>query len=287
MASFVTTGLNGTTDVLLMLDYEPQYRPSWNFTTNFSQRSQGAWSALLDAVHTPVIDTNWTDLVGWAVPPGGSGKGWASLSPEQRLSLQAKSWDYFVRAYLTAGVRAIKAVLPKAVDLSVWNWPFKFGAFKPAWWDGLMDEMGWLWAEMPVFMPDLYNEFYSGQESTKPAALATCTAQNTSVTKGYFQDNVDTNRRLRAAYQPGAKIFLSVWWHYMCAQHVNGDIGYFMQDGNIDALFGATGVDGIALWGSVHSGGSVPTGEDGNVTEIVEYLDRVWSPYVAKRCTGA
>lgn len=45
-----------------------------------------------------------------------------------------------------------------------------------------MDELGWLWKELPVFMPDLYPEFYSGDAASKPADLETCTSQNASRT---------------------------------------------------------------------------------------------------------
>ena len=52
----------------------------------------------------------------------------------------------------------------------------------PEWWDEVMDELGWLWKELPVFMPDLYPEFYSGDAASKPADLKTCTSQNASGT---------------------------------------------------------------------------------------------------------
>ena len=341
MASYAAAGLNGTTASLLMLDYEPPWRPCWNFTTNYGERAQPRWAAQLAAVHTPKLDTNWTALVGWTPPAGATD--WASLSAAEQQALQAVSWDFFCRQYLTAGVRAIKTAMPAAVDLSVWcvpdlplhtrarfatpmrwrptlracgcghdrclpplirNWPFKFGS-KPPGWDALMDEMGWLWAELPIFMPDLYQEFYSGPEAERPAALATCAAQNASVTATYFQSNIDTARRLRAKFNPKAKIFLSVWWHYMCAQHVTGDPGYFVKDGNLPAMFGASGHDGLALWGSV---GDFP-GEDANATQarldvcsethiwhsytprahgcgaqVKEYLGSTWAPLIAANC---
>ena len=52
----------------------------------------------------------------------------------------------------------------------------------PGWWNEVMDELGWLWKELPVFMPDLYPEFYSGDAASKPADLKTCTSQNASGT---------------------------------------------------------------------------------------------------------
>ena len=143
-----------------------------------------------------------------------------------------------------------------------------------------MDEMGWLWAELPIFMPDLYAEFYSGSAATRPVVLSTCTAQNASTTAHYYQDNVDNALRLKTKYNPSAKVILSVWWHYMCAQHITGDAGLFMRDGNLDGLFGAYGNDGIALWGSV---GDYP-GEDANASQVIAYLDAVWAPRVAKHC---
>jgi hypothetical protein len=61
-------------------------------------------------------------------------------------------------------------------------------------------------AELPVFMPDLYSEFYSGSLSSKPALLPRCTAQNTTATQAYFQDNVNNNLRLKRQYNPQAKV---------------------------------------------------------------------------------
>ena len=46
--------------------------------------------------------------------------------------------------------------------------------------------------------------------------------------------------RLKNKYNPNAKVYLSVWWHYMCAQHVTTDLGYFVRDGNLDGLFGVS-----------------------------------------------
>ena len=131
-----------------MLDYEPQYRPTWRFTT-MATGTAPQWASFLQTTHTPHIDTNWTQLVGWPVPVGASG--WASLTPLQQTSLQAVSWDFFVRTYLTAGLVAIKQAMSAdaryhTVQLSVWNWPFKFWQrSNAADWDSMMDEMGWLW----------------------------------------------------------------------------------------------------------------------------------------------
>ena len=125
---------------------------------------QPRWAALLTAVHADGIDTNWTSLVGWTVPAAATD--WASLTKQQQTEVQITSWEYFIKAYLTAGLRAINAALPPKVELSFWNWPFKFGrSGLPPWWNDVMDELGWLWAELPVFMPDLYPEFYSGAAS--------------------------------------------------------------------------------------------------------------------------
>ena len=237
---------------------------------------------MLATIHTEQIDTNMTSLIGWAAPAGAAN--WAALSSQQQVDLQHAAWDYFCRQYLTAGLRAVKAALPAKVELSFWNWPFKFGKTgKPAEWDDTMDELGWLWAELPIFMPDLYPEFYSGTAGSLPADLSTCTAENKSSTLAYFQANVDNALRLKKKHNPQAKVYLSVWWHYMCAQHVTADLGYFVRDGNLDGLFAATGHDGIALWGSVGDF----AGEDANATEVQAYLEEYWGPHVEKHCRTA
>ena len=215
------------------------------------------------------------------MPPASGATGWRDLDTMQQTRLQALSWDFFVREYLTAALRAIKAVVPAGMDLGVWNWPFKFWrrASAPQW-DGWMDELGWLWAELPVLLPDLYPEFYAGPVGSRPAALSTCTAQDGHATTDYFQSNVDNALRLKRTYNPAAKVVLSVWWHYMCAQKITGDLGYFVDDGNLAALFGVVGIDGIAIWGSI----GTSTGEDANATEVAGYLNSVWAPHLASRC---
>eukprot|EP01051_Picozoa_sp_SAG22_P001149 SAG22_NODE_43_length_25304_cov_5.394644_1_plen_966_part_00 len=283
MAQYTQAALNGSAEGLMMVDYEPQWRPSWRFP-NPNGTAQPKWAAMLATVHGgKALDKNWTTLVGWAAPAGATN--WGSLTAAQQTELQRVSWDFFTKKYLTAGLRAIKAALPAKVELAFWNWPYKFGkSLKPPWWDRVMDELGWLWAELPVMMPDLYPEFYSGAAASMPAVLGTppaaCTALGASTTAAYFQDNIDNALRLKAKYNPQAKVFLSVWWHYMCAQHVTGDLGYFVQDGNLDALFSATGHDGIALWGSV----GVFPGEDANATQVTQYLETFWGPHVATHC---
>lgn len=51
----------------------------------------------------------------------------------------------------------------------------------------------------------------------------------------------------------------------MRAQHVTQDLGYFVQDANLNNLFQSSGHDGIALWGSVGDS----SGEDNNSSEVV------------------
>lgn len=149
----------------------------------------------------------------------------------------------------------------------------------------LMDELGWLWAELPVFMPDLYSEFYSGDEAAKPSTLERCVTENASATRAYFQDNVNEALRLKAKFNPAAKVFLSVWWHYMCAQEVvaNATAPPFVVDGNLAALFAATGHDGLAIWGSV--GGA--KGEDQDEDQVAGYLAGHWGPLVTAGCAPA
>ena len=101
---------------VLMLDYEPAYRPGWRFHT--SSRPDKLWAAFLQRVHTPALDHNWTRLVGWT-PPAGHEGGWESLSASQQDDLMGASWDFFCKAYLSAGFDAIRAAIPPAVKLSV------------------------------------------------------------------------------------------------------------------------------------------------------------------------
>jgi hypothetical protein len=123
MAGLVSKELNGTQSGLLMIDYEPPFSASWNFSTDFSTKPEPLWQAKLASVHNQSFDKNWTELVGWTVPSGGGAQNWDDLTAAQQLSLQAVSWDFFCKQYFTAGVRAIKATLPENVQLSFWNWP--------------------------------------------------------------------------------------------------------------------------------------------------------------------
>jgi hypothetical protein len=121
MAALVVKELNGTHPGLLMIDYEPPFSASWNFSTDFSTKPDALWRATLASVHNESFDTNWTNLVGWGIPQGAHS--WDDLTASQRLSLQAVSWDFFCQRYFAAGIRAIKAALPPNVLLSFWNWP--------------------------------------------------------------------------------------------------------------------------------------------------------------------
>jgi hypothetical protein len=284
MAAFVQKGLDGTQSALLMIDYEPPFSVSWNFSTKFSTVPEPLWKNLLASVHAHSFDRNWTNLVSWKAPAGA--EKWHDLSPAQQLVMQEVSWNYFCQRYFTVGIKAIKAVLPANVKLSFWNWPYKFwfhqGVIGNARWGPLMDELGWLWAELPIFMPDLYPEFYSGSDGAKPATLAKCMTENRSSTRAYFQDNVNEALRLRDKYNPAAKVYLSVWWHYMCAQEVtaNATSPPFVQDGNLEALFATTGHDGLAIWGSVGSF----TGEDHDEGQVAAYFESKWGALVAAHC---
>eukprot|EP00035_Acanthoeca_spectabilis_P007234 m.134151 g.134151 ORF g.134151 m.134151 type:complete len:196 (+) comp13856_c0_seq3:1156-1743(+) len=145
-------------------------------------------------------------MVGWkpagTLPPNAN---WASLSDADQASLQEVSWNWFVREYLTAGLKAIRQALPPTVNLGAWNWPFKFWTLPPGGlprWNAMMDEMGWLWQLMDVFIPDVYPEFYSGPLESRPMVLSNCKAENASTTTSYFQSNVDVAVRLRNAFNP-------------------------------------------------------------------------------------
>ena len=285
MAALALNELNGARSSLLMIDYEPPYSPCWNFSTQFSSRPEPLWEAKLAAIHRQSFDSNWTELVGWSAPSGAHC--WKNLSAADKLSLQETSWNWFCQRYLTAGIRAIKAALPAGVGLSFWNFPSKFwfhqGVIGKEQWFPLMDELGWLWAELPVFMPDLYQEFFSGD--TKPTSLQRCVTENATATRAYFQDNVNEALRLRDKYNPTAKVFLSVWWHYMCAQEVgvNETAPPFVKDGNLDALFAATGHDGIAIWGSVGDA----KGEDQSEPQVAAYFEQFWGALVSSHCMAS
>ncbi len=123
MARWTLAGLNATTEGLLMVDYEPAYRPSWRFP-NPNGTAQPRWEEFLATVHADAIDTNFTSLVGWSVPATASD--WSSLTKHQQDQLQMVSWDYFCRQYLTAGLRAINAALPAKVELSFWSEELSF-----------------------------------------------------------------------------------------------------------------------------------------------------------------
>jgi hypothetical protein len=67
----------------------------------------------------------------------------------------------------------------------------------------------------------------------------------------------------------------------MCGQDITQDPAFFVNQANLDGLFGAVGHDGVALWGSVGSS----KGEDGNASEVVSYLNSVWAPYLTQHCS--
>ena len=217
---------------VVMLDYEPAFRPSWSFQT--SARPDTRWEALLQAVHTPTLDLNWTSLVGWSGGEGQpAGVGWGALSNAQQDSLMAQSWNYFCREYLSAGMDAIRAALqPSSAKLSVWNWPFKMGgstaqnATALHEFEKMIAEMDWLWQKLDLFLPDVYPEFYVGTAQTMPSVLSKCTVPrgcalgsdgctvaNKSYADLYFSANIAHMQRVRQRCHPTAKIYLSTWWH--------------------------------------------------------------------------
>ena len=280
-------------DAILSIDYEPKYRPSWNFTIgeNAKAEVQPEWEALLALVHGRSLDLDWIKLVRWACP-GPRPARWGGLSKEQSRSLQEASWNFFVKAYLSTALAKIKAE-PKLTGLRTgfWNWPFKFWMVPevkqaPPRWRRWMDELGWLWRELDVFLPDLYPEFYAGAAADRPSVLAKCSAQNASVTSWYYDAVLNECVRLRQAYnKPATKILLVGWYHYMCGHpdgaHPPMDSGFFSRDGNVDALFeSAAGVPGteVALWGSL----SAPP--DDNAAQLRRYLDATYAPAAQKYC---
>eukprot|EP01043_Picozoa_sp_COSAG02_P089108 COSAG02_NODE_26119_length_640_cov_1.179298_2_plen_127_part_01 len=70
---------------VLMLDYEPAYRPSWAFQT--SSHPDKRWETLVSSVHTPKLDHNWTQLVGYTVPSGARENGWSEMNQEEQQAL--------------------------------------------------------------------------------------------------------------------------------------------------------------------------------------------------------
>jgi hypothetical protein len=283
-------------DAILAIDYEPRFRPSWNFTIGegAAHHDQPAWSALLTNVHSKRLDVDWISLVGWICPPGvnTTATKWDDLTKTQKRSLEEASWNYFVRKYLVTAIGKIKAE-PKLAGLRLgfWDWPYKFWflpAVKeaPPRWQQWMDELGWLWSELDVFLPDVYPEFFAGSESDKPSVLAKCTTQNASATAWYYTAILTESLRLKQRFQPTATVVLVGWYHYMCShlydsgqqlQDIN--IGYFVHDNNLDALFLAASAGAeVALWGSI---GAPP---DDQPAQLRSYLDAVYGPVVRKYC---
>lgn len=281
-------------DAVLSIDYEPKYRPSWNFTIGegAAHHKQPAWSALLEHIHSEKLDLPWISLVGWSIP--GQIVRWSDLSKDQQRSLEEASWDYFVREYITTGIAKMKAE-PKLKGLRVgfWDWPYKFWflpAVKeaPPRWQQWMNELGWLWSKLDVFLPDLYPEFFAGAPGDKPSILPKCTTQNSSSTSWYYGAVLTESLRLQKRFQPSASVIVMGWYHYMCGPRYQPHSGpaVFVRDGNVEALFeaaaGAGGGDGaeieIALWGSI---GASP---DDQMSEVRQYLDSVYAPVVHQFC---
>jgi hypothetical protein len=284
---------------IVMLDYEPAYRPNWRFQT--SARPDKRWEALMSVVHTPSLDLNWTTLVGWTVPPQLAGKGWSALSAAQQDELMGKSWNYFCQEYLSAGMDAIRAALPVATKLAVWNWPYKFGGstatnatalHKFETWTAQMD---WLWKKLDIFLPDLYPEFFVGTAATMPSVLSECTVPrgctigadgcgiaSKSYADLYFSSNIAHMQRVRDRCHPKVKIYLSTWWHYMCAQKVLNctDLDYYAQDANVAEPFEQVGHDGVIMWGSVGTFGY----EDHDPSFVADYLNTFWGGPITKHC---
>lgn len=280
------TNTTHSTSGVLMLDYEPAYRPSWRFQT--ASRPDKKWEAFVSSVHTPKLDQNWTRLVGYSVPAGTPEGGWDELKSQEQQALMAKSYDYFCKTYLSAGMKAIRAAIPPAMMLSVWNWPFKFGGSTAANETALQDfeamiaEMDWLWQYLDIFLPDLYPEFFVGQAANMPAVLSRCTVGNQSDADLYFSANIAHMQRIRDRCSSNAKIYLSTWWHYMCAQKVldSDNLDYYAQDANVMEPFSSTGHDGVILWGTVGTFGY----EDHDPAFVAAYLNRFWAPPIEAHC---
>ena len=116
-------------DAILSIDYEPKYRPSWNFTIGegAAYETQPAWTALLHQVHNKQLDLTWIHLVGWlgwegsdsssSSSSGGGGGGghearrWDTLSKQQQRSLEEASWNYFVREYISTAISKMKSTV--------------------------------------------------------------------------------------------------------------------------------------------------------------------------------
>lgn len=54
----------------------------------------------------------------------------------------------------------------------------------------------------------------------------------------------------------------------------------FVSDGNLEALFAASGHDGLAIWGSVGDA----RGEDQDEEQVAQYFEEHWGPLVSARC---
>jgi hypothetical protein len=274
---------------VLMLDYEPAYRPSWAFQT--SSHPDKRWETLVSSVHTPKLDHNWTQLVGYTVPSGARENGWSEMNQEEQQALMAKSYDYFCRTYLSAGMKAVRAEMPTAMRLSVWNWPFKFGGSTAAnqtalqQFEGMIADIDWLWKLLDIFLPDLYPEFFVGEEADLPSVLQRCTVGNQSLADLYFSANIAHMQRVRDRCNLKAKIYLSTWWHYMCAQKVldSDDLDYYAQDANVVEPFESSGHDGVIMWGSVGTFGY----EDHDPAFVATYLNHFWGPPVEAHCREA
>ena len=145
--------------------------------------------------------------------------------------------------------------------------------------------MDWLWEKLDLFIPDLYPEFFVGAESAKPAVLSKCLAQSQARADLYFSANIQHMQRIRARCKPGVKIYLSIWWHYMCAQKVADctDLDYYAQDANVAEPFESAGHDGVIMWGTVGTFGF----EDHDAGFVADYLDKFWSGPVGKHCKAA
>mmetsp|Transcript_10514 Transcript_10514/g.36677 ORF Transcript_10514/g.36677 Transcript_10514/m.36677 type:complete len:349 (-) Transcript_10514:234-1280(-) len=199
---------------LLVVDYE-SWEPLLQLNSNRSA-SVRAWMAGLAALHSPAFDRAFTAAVAWAPPPGVAG--WPSLSASARWALADAAWTHFSALVWNASVAAVRAGAP-AAKLGFWNKPLKYynGGATPAGWVEAQRRLGWLYAQLDAFLPDLYPERYAGSEAARPVGMASrCGDINETTSDAYVAGNVRVGRALRDAFAPRAPVLIYAWWHYMC-----------------------------------------------------------------------
>ncbi|HYF16013.1 MAG TPA: hypothetical protein VD971_13165 [Phycisphaerales bacterium] len=244
-------GLTAAYEGRAIIDYE-SWRPVWE---NNSVAVQEEWETFIAAINSPAWDQEFLAAIAYTPPAGVNN--FRQLDEEEEEDFLKLSWDHFAKEFYLLSLHAGRVALPEArfgfygfPQRVYWEPPGQVGY--PEAQKGYNDEMIWLWQQVDILVPSIYQPYYSVDPDNTLGSWQNPSDDNAT----YIIENIAEALRLRGSvtHDPDILAYVAPFYHGNSTTNPNPYFETAVNDINLDQqvrMSRYAGADGIVIWGFV------------------------------------